>query len=70
MFKVWYYDETKLNIYDIYFAAMILGNMKIMVSLWVNFFMKSMTSCEQTFIRISDLLKDGEEVNFPIVNNE
>lgn len=49
---------------------MILGNMKIMVSLWVNFFMKSMTTCEQTFKRISDLLKDGEEVNHLIVNNE
>jgi len=49
---------------------MILGNMKIMVSLWVNFFMKSMTNCEQTFVRISELLKDGEETNLPLVHNE
>jgi len=49
---------------------MILGNMKIMVSLWVNFFMKSMTNCEQTFVRISELLKDGEETNLPLVHNQ
>jgi len=36
IFRVWYYDEETLNIYDIYFAAMILGNMKMMVSLWLN----------------------------------
>eukprot|EP00801_Mesodinium_rubrum_P000140 Mrub_00140.p1 GENE.Mrub_00140~~Mrub_00140.p1 ORF type:complete len:1272 (+),score=145.19 Mrub_00140:200-3817(+) len=70
VFKVWYYNESSIIIYDIYFAAMILGNLKLMVSLWVVFYLKSETACDQTFKRLSDLLKDGIEDQRSLTNNE
>lgn len=49
---------------------MILGNLKLMVSLWVSYYMKAQTACDQTFKRLSDLLKDGIEDEKLLKNNE